>query len=85
MARSKLDQILVDILPWLCDKVQDKNREIKPETELITDNLLDSMEFLELVSFLEEKFNIELDPDILIPENFKTPKDIASMVAGTLD
>ena len=81
MAQLTTEQILDSLLPWLGGKIQGTDREINAKTELITENLLDSMEFLELVSFLEEQFNIELDPDILTPENFKTPTDIANMVA----
>ena len=82
MTQTNPKQILDSILPWLSSKVQDTNREIDAGTELIKENLLDSMEFLELVSFLEETFNIELDPDLLTPENFNTPSDIANMVSA---
>ena len=85
MANPSEDKILDEILPWLNQKIQVKKEGITPATELITDNLIDSMEFLEMVSFLEEKFNIELDPDVLTPENFKTPMTVASMVAASLD
>jgi acyl carrier protein len=85
MAKPSKEKILDEILPWLNEKIQIKKEGVAPATELITENLIDSMEFLELVSFLEEKFNIELDPDVLTPENFKTPLTVASMVAASLD
>lgn len=84
MTQSDVNQILDSILPWLRNKTQDSNREIDPGTELIKENLLDSIEFLELVSFLEDTFNVELDADLLTPENFNTPSDIANMVSGVL-
>lgn len=85
MAKMNKDNILENILSWLGNKIQNKKEDINPATELITNNLIDSMEFLELVSFLEEKFNIELDPDVLTPENFKTPSHVAAMVADSFE
>ena len=85
MSNTDIDKVMKDLLPWLASKMQDKNQDLNPGTELITQNLLDSMEFLELVSYLEEKYNIELDPDVLTPENFKTPTDIARMVCNTIN
>ena len=85
MNNTDIDKVMTDLLPWLASKIQDKKQDLNPGTELITQNLLDSMEFLELVSYLEEKYSIELDPDVLTPENFKTPTDIARMVCNTIN
>jgi acyl carrier protein len=83
MTEITTDQIVNDLLPWLHKKIQG-GQELNSKTDLIKHNLLDSMEFLELVSFLEKKYNIELDPDSLTPDNFKTPNDIAKMVERAL-
>jgi acyl carrier protein len=80
MAQTHNTEILSRILGWLQQEVREPNADITPQTELIARNLLDSMDLLRLVSFLEESFDISLDPDLLVPENFETPERIAALV-----
>jgi acyl carrier protein len=54
--------------------------EVTPDTELIAQGILDSIEILNLVSFLEERFGMTLPIDEFIPENFQTPRAIAQLV-----
>jgi acyl carrier protein len=54
--------------------------EVTAETELIACGILDSIEILNLVSFLEEHFGIALPIDEFVPENFATPRAIANLV-----
>jgi acyl carrier protein len=52
---------------------------IHAETELIGDGILDSLAVLNLVGFLEERFNIMLPVEEFVPENFRTPSAIAAL------
>ncbi len=54
--------------------------EITADSELIGRGILDSIEILNLVSFLEENFGIALPIDEFVPENFETPRAIANLV-----
>ena len=54
--------------------------EVTESTELLVTNLLDSMDFLNLVAHLEDSYGIKIDPDELSPENFETPASVAAMV-----
>ena len=51
--------------------------EIRPENDFvqsqdfINDGLLDSFDVINLVSIIEEKFNINIDGEEIIPENFQ--------------
>jgi acyl carrier protein len=54
---------------------------VTPETELIDEGILDSIAILELVSFLEDKFNIILPVEEFVPENFRTAAAIAALAA----
>jgi acyl carrier protein len=51
------------------------------DTELIEQGLLDSVEILNLVGFLEERFAIALPVEDFVPENFRTPAAVAALVA----
>ena len=80
MPEANNDEILSRILGWLREDIREHTVEITPQTELIARNLLDSMDLLRLVSFLEETFSVSLDPDLLVPENFESPERIAALV-----
>ena len=60
--------------------------EIKPgidysrETDLIGDKILDSLKIVQLVSELNDEFDIEISPIDIVPENFKNIDAIYALV-----
>ncbi|WP_006749115.1 acyl carrier protein [Thioalkalivibrio paradoxus] len=54
--------------------------QVDPDTPLLAENLMDSLDFLNLVAFLEERYGIKIDSDALTPENFETPTTIVALV-----
>jgi acyl carrier protein len=80
MSDQSNTDVLSRILPWLQENIREQGVTVAPDTEIIAQNLLDSMDLLRLVSFLEETFGVSLDPDLLVPENFATPADIAALL-----
>jgi len=55
-------------------------RNLGPSTELITSGILDSLATLELVSFLEEKYGIELQAHEVDASRIGTLSAIADLV-----
>ena len=55
-------------------------RNLTPTTELIRSGILDSLATLELVTFLEERFDIELGADDVGAENLGTLESIERLV-----
>jgi acyl carrier protein len=53
---------------------------LTPTTQLMTSGILDSLATLELVSFLEERFGIELEAHETDPSRMGTLADIAELV-----
>lgn len=53
---------------------------VNPDTLLLAENLMDSLDFLNLVAFLEERYGVKIDSDELTPENFETPTAIVALV-----
>ena len=51
---------------------------------LIEDGLLDSFQVVDLVGMLEEEFDIEIDAELVIVENFETKETIMNMLKGIL-
>lgn len=61
-------------------------KEVRPDADFetsdafIEDGLLDSFDVLMLVGLIEEKYNIEISHELLIPENFETIDSICELV-----
>jgi acyl carrier protein len=47
---------------------------------LIESEIIDSLGILKLISFIEEKFGIQILDEELIPENFQTVNDISILI-----
>jgi acyl carrier protein len=51
---------------------------------LLEDGVLDSLRLIELIGFLSERFSVEMRPEEVVPENFKTIETIAAFVDAKL-
>lgn len=52
---------------------------------LITDGLLDSFDIISLITELEEAFDIEIDPEDVVSENFESVDAITALVESCKD
>ena len=57
---------------------------IQPDTLLLQSGLVDSLGMEELISFLEATFDIEVDIDDMVPDNFETVVAITALVESKL-
>jgi len=53
---------------------------VNADTNIIEAGILDSVEILQLVGFIEERFGIALPVDEFIPENFASAEAVAKLV-----
>ena len=53
-------------------------------TDLIGDGLLTSLQTVELVTYLDERFGIEVDDEEFVEENFRSVDTIAQLVESKL-
>ena len=53
---------------------------LTPQTSFISAHVLDSTGFLELVTYLEENFGIQVEDDEMVPENLDSLDAIAAYV-----
>lgn len=51
---------------------------------LVESGLLDSFQIIDLVEMFEETFDIEIDAELVIVENFQTKEAIIEMLEGIL-
>ena len=70
-----------EIQGWLKDNVTG-GREVSPDEPLIENGVLTSLQTVELVTFLEERFDILVEDEEFDEENFGSVEAIASLVAG---
>ena len=57
---------------------------VDQETTLLGNAAIDSLGFLEIVTFLEERFGTTLDDDDFDPDNLQTPANLAALVVRKL-
>lgn len=59
--------------------------QLKDDTSFLESGIVDSTGVLELVSFLEGTYDISIDDEELIPENFDSLKNIAQFLKQKLN
>ena len=69
------------IRDYLREEFGDGKLALKDDQSLIADEVIDSLGIFTLVSFLERRFGIELEPEDITLDNFDTVETIAGMVA----
>jgi acyl carrier protein len=59
-------------------------KSLSDEDSLLENGIIDSTGVLELVAFVEEKFQISVEDEELVPENFDSIRKIASFIQRKL-
>lgn len=54
--------------------------DFENETQLIDDDILDSFDIISIVSEVNEQFNVEIDVNDLIPENFNSAQALYELI-----
>ncbi len=70
-----------EIQGWLKENVTG-GREVSPDEPLIENGVLTSLQTVELVTFLEERFDIIVEDEEFDEENFGSVDAIAGLVAS---
>ena len=71
---KRMEQLL-KVLSGVCPNI-----DFTKETALVDDGLIDSFEMVALVSELMEAFDVELDVDDLLPENFNSAEAMWKLI-----
>lgn len=82
MIDSKNDKIKGMLKNYILEDILlgDRSFEINDDTALIDDNIIDSINLMKLISFIEKKMNITYDHDDYSVENFNTINDIVDLI-----
>jgi acyl carrier protein len=57
---------------------------LKDDTSFLDEGIVDSTGIIELVAFVEKSFNIEVEDDDIVPENFDSIANIAGFLEKKL-
>jgi acyl carrier protein len=70
---------------WLSMLPTQGKAAIEAETDLIDTGILDSIAVLDLISFLEDRFQVTVPIEDFIPENFRSSAAISSLVTRLVE
>ena len=73
------ENVAAEIQGWLRENVTG-GREVSPDEPLIENGVLTSLQTVELVTFLEERFDIIVEDEEFDEENFGSVDAIATLV-----
>jgi acyl carrier protein len=75
-------QVSEAITTYLRDEVLDGRTDVEltPTTHLVEEEIIDSLGIFRLVSFLEDHFGLEIDPEDVTFDNFTTITTIEAFV-----
>lgn len=81
-----MQQIKAEVRTFIVDNfiMGGDGAKFKDSDSFMAKHVIDSTGFLELVSFLEQKYSIVIDDNDLIPENLDSLDNIATYVARKL-
>lgn len=54
--------------------------EVDEDYPLLAKHVIDSLGMLKLVSLIEEEFDVEIDDDDVVPDNWKSIRHVAALV-----
>lgn len=75
--KATLEQYIVN------DLLVGKGRgEIGPETSLISSGILDSLSLIRLINFIEERFNLIVEDEDVVPDNFETINALGALISA---
>ena len=79
-------QIQSEIRNYIIENILFGDEELLDlDTSFQESGILDSIGFLELITFVEEKFDIKITDNEVVPENLETLRKISNFVKTKLD
>ena len=79
MTTGETENVRDAIRGWVRDSVG-TSVPLTDTTDLIGDGVLTSLQTVELVTYLDERFGIEIDDEEFVEENFRSIDTIAALV-----
>ena len=72
-----MEEKIIEIIEKISDH---KNLKENREIDLLENEILDSLAFIELITNLEDEFNIEIQPTQVAPDTWRSVTSIVNLV-----
>ena len=69
-----------EVFDFIISILPDQSIEFDADVNLLETGAIDSVAVMELIVWAEDHFQIGIDPDDLVPENFQTLNTIAAFI-----
>jgi len=77
--------IVDDIRTFMANQLSIPNaKELDPETALVREGIIDSIEVMQIVMFIEGRFGIEIDETEILPANFRSLNAMGAYVRSKI-
>ncbi len=78
-----MEDKIIDIIIEVCE--DESLRDNIKKIDLLENDVLDSLAFINLMSRLEEEFNIEIQPTQISPDTWRSVSSIAELVKKLIE
>lgn len=65
--------------------VKDAKLDLKDDTSFLDEGIIDSTGVMELVAFLETNFNVKVEDEEIVPDNFDSINNLTNFLQQKLD
>lgn len=80
-----ISEVIENVQSYIIKESCTDEVDVQCDTLIFESNLLDSMGFLFLIDYLKEQFNIEVEDNELINDNFKSINSISEFIFEKLN
>lgn len=75
-----MHNIVADVREFLRDNFMMDDASLGDDDSFMANHVLDSTGFIELISFVEERFGLQVGDEEMLPENFDSLRNIEAFV-----
>lgn len=78
-----MNNIAEVVISWIKENCKNvgPSMDITPTTSFFATNILDSLDFLNLVEYLQAEYGVEIDDDDMSPDNFENAEAVSLLIA----
>jgi len=83
-SQHSYDSIITDIVQHIQTISSATQNEITAKSALIAEGILDSLAVISLITYLEEKYNINFEEGDMLSDDMTTPDGLSRMISSKL-
>ena len=77
------EQMLVEVIGFVKGLAQNNfDGEITPDTKILSDHVIDSLGIIQLITFIESRFQVKMGQEELTVDNLDSARSIVNFIKG---